>query len=100
MLRLTLLSQTPMETVRALDGWLMGEDVALLEQEGRPWLQEAGRLVLDLKGVQFIDREGIELLKRWVGEGVVLRDGTPFIQALLAAHGVEQEQHENCEYAE
>lgn len=91
MLRLTLLSQTPVETVLALDGWLMGEDVALLEQEGRPWLQEASRLVLDLKGVQFIDREGIELLRRWVGEGVVLRDGTPFIQALLAAYGVGQE---------
>lgn len=47
--------------------------------------------MLDLQGVQFIDRQGIALLKRWGGEGVVLRDGTPFIQALLAAHGVGQE---------
>ena len=100
MLRLTLLSQTPAEIVLALDGWLMGEDVALLEQEGRPWLQEGGRLVLDLEGVEFIDRAGIALLKCWTGEGVVLRDGTPFIQALLAAHGLSQEQDENCEYAE
>ena len=52
MLRLTLLSQTSVETVLALDGWLMGEEVALLAQEGRYWLQEPGRLVLDLGGVQ------------------------------------------------
>jgi ABC-type transporter Mla MlaB component len=91
MIRLTLLSQTPVETALALDGWLIGEDVALLEQEGEYWLRETSRLVLDLQGVQFIDREGIELLKRWVGEGVVLRGATPFIQALLAAHGLGQE---------
>ena len=91
MLRLTLLSQTPVETVLALDGWLVGEDVALLEQEARPWFQEISRLVLDLEGVQFIDRQGIALLKRWVEEGVVLRGAVPFIQALLAAHGLAQE---------
>ena len=91
MLRLTLISQTPLETVLALDGWLMGEDVAFLEQEGEHWRQQSQYLVLDLEGVQFIDREGIALLKRWVENGVVLRGAIPFIQAVLAAHGVEQE---------
>jgi len=92
MLRFTLLSQTPVETVLALDGWLMGEDVALLAQEGKRWSQEVSRLVLDLEGVQFVDREGLMLLKRWVEMGMVLRGGIPFIRALLAAHGVAPEQ--------
>lgn len=91
MLRITLTSPDPAEAVLTLDGWLMGQEVAFLEEQAAPWLQETRRLVLDLQGVQFIDREGIALLKRWVEKGVVLRGGIPFIQALLAAHGVEQE---------
>lgn len=92
MMRLTVLSQSPVETVLAVDGWLVGTDVAFLEQEGKHWLQESRRLVLDLRGVQFIDRRGIALFQDWVGEGVVLRGAIPFIEALLAAHGLGQEQ--------
>ena len=90
MIRLTIRSQTPEEVVLQVDGWVSGKDkgVDILEQEGTRLLQEAKRLVLDLKGVRFIDREGMALLQRWSGERLVLRGGSSFIQALLKAHGL------------
>ena len=88
MIRLTIRSQTPEEVVLQVDGWASRKDVDILEQEGTRLLQEAERLVLDLKGVQFIDREGIALLRRWWGERLVLRGGSPFIRALLEQHGL------------
>ena len=89
MIRLTIQSQTPEEVVLQVDGWVSGKNVPILEQEGTRLLREAQRLVLDLKGVQFIDEAGIALLQRWLGERLVLRGGSSFIQALLKAHGLE-----------
>ena len=88
MLRLTIRSQTPGEAVLQVDGWLSGKDVSILEEEGLRLLGEVNRLVLDLKGVQFIDRAGIELLRSWWGDQLELRDGPPFVRALLEKHGL------------
>ena len=88
MIRLTIRSQTPEEVVLQVDGWASRKDVDILEQEGTRLLGETQRLVLDLKGVRFIDREGIALLQRWSGERLALRGGSSFIQALLKAHGL------------
>ena len=88
MIRLTIQSQTPEEVVLQVDGWVSGKDVDVLEQEGARLLQEARRLVLDLKGVRFIDEAGIALLQRWSGERLVLRNGPPFVRALLEKHGL------------
>jgi ABC-type transporter Mla MlaB component len=88
MLRITLVSQTKKEVVLKLEGWVSEENVVILEQEGARHLREAGRLVLDLTGVQFIDETGIALLRRWSGERLTLRSGSPFLGALLTAHGL------------
>jgi anti-anti-sigma regulatory factor len=88
MLRLTVRSQSPEEVVLALDGRLADAEVAVLAEEGEGYLQESRRLVLDLTGVQFIDRSGLELLERWSGEQLVLRGGTWFIRLLLERHGL------------
>ena len=88
MIRLTIRSQTPEEVVLQVDGWVSGKNVPILEQEGTRLLQEAERLVLDLKGVRFIDEAGMALLQRWSGERLVLRDGPPFVRALLEKHGL------------
>ena len=88
MIRLTIRSQTPEEVMLQVDGWVSGKNVPIMEQEGTRLLQEAQRLVLDLKGVQFIDEAGIALLQRWSGERLVLRNGPPFVRALLEKHGL------------
>ena len=88
MIRLTIRSQTPEEVVLQVDGWVSGKDVDVLEQEGARLLREAKRLVLDWKGVQFIDEAGMALLQRWSGKRLVLRNGPPFVRALLEKHGL------------
>ena len=88
MIRVTIRSQTPEEVVLQVDGWISGRNVSILEQEGTRLLGETQRLVLDLKGVQFIDREGIALLHRWSGDRLTLRNGSLFVRMLLAQHGL------------
>lgn len=88
MLRLTVMSQTKEEVVLKVDGWVSEENVALLEEEGARLLRESERLVLDLKDVKFIDREGIELLKRWSGDRLALRGASMFLGTLLEEHGL------------
>ena len=67
---------------------LARQNVSILEQEGARLLGETERLVLDVSGVRFIDETGIALLERWSGERLVLRNGLPFIRALLERHGL------------
>ena len=88
MLRLTVISQTREEGVLKVEGWVSGEDVVLLEEEGTRLLGETERLVLDLEGVRSIDREGIALLKRWSGERLVLRGASPFVRTVLEEEGL------------
>ena len=88
MIRLIVQAQTPEETVLQVDGWVSEENVSILEQEGTRLLGESHRLVLDLKGVQYIDREGIALLQRWQGDRLVLRGGSLFVRGLLEEHGL------------
>jgi len=88
MVRLTIHTQTPEEAVLEVHGWVSGRDVTILEQEGTRLLGESQRLVLDLKGVQFMDGDGIALLERWSGERLGLRNGPPFVQLLLEKHGL------------
>ena len=86
MLRFTIRSQTPEEAVLQVDGWIAEEQVSLLAQEVTCLLRLSRRLLLDLKGVVFIDRAGLILLQEWRGERVRLLNGSPFIRELLARH--------------
>lgn len=89
MLRLTLVSQTTEETVLKVEGWVTEVSLPLLEAEGERRFRESERLVLDLKGMRFIDPVGLALLKRWTGKRLVLRDGSPFVRELLHRHGLD-----------
>jgi hypothetical protein len=88
MIRLIIGSQTPEEAVLEVHGWVSGGNVKIVEQEGMRLLEESQRLMLDLKGVKFIDREGLALLKRWSGDRLVLRGASPFVHTLLEKHGL------------
>ena len=83
MLRLTILSESPEETILRIDGWLAGASVGLLRQEMARYLGDDRRLVLDLSGVRFVDDTCVELLRQWVAEGVELRNRSAFVRALL-----------------
>ena len=95
MLRITVVSQTNEGVVLKVEGRVSGADVELLEQEGARYLQEAGRLTLDLAGVRFIDEAGIALLRRWSKKRLVLRGESPFVRALLAAHGLDEQRRDD-----
>ena len=83
MMRITLLSHSPDEAVLKIEGWVSGDNVDLLEQEGRYWLQKAKHLVLDLSGVKSIDSRGVTLLQRWPDEQLALRGESSFVRMLL-----------------
>ena len=88
MLRVTIIAQNATQTVLALDGWLTGEEVRLLEHEGRRWLDQGHQLVLDLDGVRSIDQAGMALLEGWSRTGVLLRGGSLYVRALLQSRGL------------
>ena len=98
MIRIDVVSQTQKQVVLKVEGRLGGIDVNLLEEEVTRWLEETEHLVLDLKNVQFIDRDGIALLKKWSqeplnqgnesGRPLTLKSGSLFIRSLLKTHGL------------
>jgi anti-anti-sigma regulatory factor len=88
MIRLTVISQTKEEVVLKVEGWVSRGNGVLLEEEGVRLLEESERLVLDLSGVKFIDREGIALLQRWSGDRLELRGASLFVHSLLELHGL------------
>jgi len=96
MLRITVMEQAPEEVVLKVEGRVCRGNVALLEQEGARWLGQGCRLVLDLSGVQFIDEAGMKLLQRWAGEGLVVRGGSMFVQAMLESYGLGQGDGKRC----
>ena len=53
--------------------------------------------MLDLNGVFFIDEAGIAVLRQWLGERLVLRGGSLFIQQLLRTHGLVYEERATTE---
>ena len=89
MLRITLMSQSEEEALLKVEGRITGTDVALLEREIRSELDRSQRLVLDLQGLKHIDREGVELLKHWTADKLILRDTSVFVGTLLRTHGLD-----------
>jgi anti-anti-sigma regulatory factor len=76
------------KAVLKVEGWISGQDVRLLEEEGARCLASSKHLTLDLDGVRFIDKAGMALLKRWSEGGVALKGGSWFVKMLLATHGL------------
>ncbi|NKB72807.1 MAG: STAS domain-containing protein [Candidatus Latescibacteria bacterium] len=88
MIRIDSINPSPGQVVLKMAGQLTWENTAVLEREGRRWLQKQQRLVLELNEVDFIDAAGVALLKRLVQRGGVLRRASPFIALLLSRHGL------------
>ena len=72
-----------------VEGRIVAEWVALLEQECGQALRETARVQLDLAGVTFIDARGVKALRRIATDGVVIVNSRELIDALLKSDGGE-----------
>ena len=89
MLRLTLSCHSCEESVLQIDGWITGPQGALVQTEIVRLLEQTQHLILDLKGVRFLDEAGAAHLRHWSGERVTLHHVPPFIRALLDRPGTQ-----------
>ena len=88
MLRIEAIDQNRDEVLLKVEGWIVKAHVALLKTEVARHLARTERLVLDLVGVRNIDQVGMDLLRHWSLQGVVLKGGSLFIRTLLKNHGL------------
>lgn len=82
MLKITRLSGADHGTL-LLEGNLVKEWVAELQQVLAQARQDATVIALDLVGLRFVDEEGAELLRESRKHGATLRGASPFVSAVL-----------------
>ena len=88
MIRIQVVEQSSSRVVLILEGQLVEDAVDVLAQEGACWLPQTKCLVLNLAGLQRIDRLGIHLLQSWDASRLELSHASHFIRALLERHGL------------
>lgn len=86
MIRITVKEENKEEVVLKVEGSISGDYVGLLGAEGERYLQQTRCLVLDLGGVEFIDKEGIRLFQQWSGDRLVLQNSSSFVKVMLKMH--------------
>jgi anti-anti-sigma regulatory factor len=74
--------------VLIVEGRIIGEWSDVLEDECLKLIRSGMRVALDLSGVDFISRRGIEALDRLVRIGTVIRNCSPLIADLLEQEGI------------
>lgn len=88
MLRIAPVSIAPGKVLLKLEGWLGGDHVDVLAEEGRRLRTEGRTVTVDLDELRGVDSRGMALLGCWARKGVELCGGSPFIRLLLERHGV------------
>ena len=83
MLRITAARDAGVDSRLILEGRIAGAWVGELARACEAARVRGRGLVLDMAGVGFVDPEGVERIRRLVADGVVLRDCSPFVRALL-----------------
>jgi ABC-type transporter Mla MlaB component len=71
-----------------LEGRLVAEWAALLERECVSVLRSPGPVSLDLAGVNFVDRAGVDVLARLSRAGVEVRCRSGPVASVLAGEGI------------
>lgn len=87
MLRITRVADSPSQVTLKLEGRIVAEWVALLECECLAGLHERGRVILDVAEVTFIDRHGLEMLRRIISSQLRIINASALIEALLRHTG-------------
>lgn len=83
MLRIEKVGEDAATVTLRLEGRVVAQWVAALEEECRRVLREPKRLILDFAGVTFIGRDGVAVLGKMRGERVQLANCSPFVRELL-----------------
>jgi anti-anti-sigma regulatory factor len=82
-LRITSMNGREHDRTLRIEGRVAGAEVEELSRAASLALAGKSRLVLDMAGVTFIDRIGLELLHGLSARGAELRGCSPFIERLL-----------------
>jgi len=88
MLRITRQEEPPARATLRLEGSVAAEWAALLEYECLGLLRIGQAVRLDLAGVGFVDRAGVETLGRLGRAGVDIRCRPGVVASVLEAEGV------------
>lgn len=83
MLRITPLNDRADVTELKLEGYVVGDWVPVLEGECRACAEGGRKVVLDLRDVTFIDRRGLDSLRRLREVGVKWVGASSWIDDLL-----------------
>ena len=92
MLRITPLCREAEKTVLKVEGRIAGRDADLLDRELSCAFRETPCVVLDVDGIRFVDRLGIEVLQRWSEKHLVFRGGSAFVRVVLETYGLNGRQ--------
>ncbi|MGE5278810.1 MAG: hypothetical protein ACM3SU_17605 [Acidobacteriota bacterium] len=87
-LRITRAEGSRSRTTLKLEGKVAAEWVGLLERECSDLLRSRGPVSLDLAGVAFVDRAGVEALERLSRAGVEIHCRPGPVASVLAGEGV------------
>jgi anti-anti-sigma regulatory factor len=82
-LRITRQTHVAATVTLKLEGRLMEPWASELDRLATDALDRRNRLVLDLSGLLFVDREGIALLRALGARGASLSGGSSFVTALV-----------------
>jgi ABC-type transporter Mla MlaB component len=87
-LRITREHRSRARALLRLEGSVVAEWAALLERECSSLLRSWGVVSLDLAGVNFVDRAGVEALERLNRTGVEIRCRSGPVASVLEGEGV------------
>jgi len=80
-------AESPAHVSLKLEGRIVSAWVALLECECLEGLYERGRVILDVAEVTFIDRRGLEILRRIISSQLQIINASALVEALLHRGG-------------
>lgn len=84
MLRLTRTQERPLQVTLKAEGRMVAEWVDLLEAECRELATGERRVLLDLADVSYVDRRGIEMLRKLTDGRISIVNCSPLLEELLA----------------
>lgn len=83
MLRITKIGENPSLTTLKVEGRIVSDWASVLEGESLRLLEEKQAVLLDFSNVSFIDRRGVEMLRRIRARDVRIINCSPLIEDLL-----------------